>query len=381
MRARVATAALALAFAAVAVAGAAVAAVQPGEERGISKTVSRAALPGGLALTVEPGSVAVERGALRAPLSLLGRVALPRALKGVEADDSGHIIVTITDSCDQDHAVPLTLADLNARLDDVAAETSAAAQLKAGKPGDAVQTLAPLLARAPIATYGRVVTEPALAALARRPELAKLHAKPKGTAKLVLGKGDVTMAGKGKAPGLLAVSTRHRLIAAIAGPQSRGSCAGDADLLLLDLTGAEVTRLPLYATAEMTTDGDKGCPFARPARPRIAARVAAAQRLLADLGFSPATGEVATISPRGELGMGGYAQFPRAQLRLIRVPEGITVQGKGGELQTAASTDRGQLDAAVYLPDLAVIVVRWLSELKSCAGVDPAGIQVIPVKP
>jgi hypothetical protein len=378
---RASVAAVATAIAAVVVVGAAAAAVQPGEERGLSKTVSRAALPGGLALTVEPGSVAVERGGLRAPLSLLGRVALPRALKGVEADDSGHIIATITDSCDQDHAVTLTLADLNARLDDVAAETVAAAQVEAGRPADAVRTLSPLLARAPIATYARVVTAPALASLVRRPELAKLRGKPTGTAKLALGKGDVTMAGKGTAPGLLAVSTRHRLIAAIAGPRNRGSCAGDADLLLLDLTGAEVTRLPLYATAEKTIDEDKGCPFARPARPKIGARVAAAQRLLADLGFSPAAAEVAAISPRGELGMGGSAQFPRAQLRLTRGPEGITVHGKGGELQIAGSTDGGQLDAALYLPDLAVVVVRWLSELKSCAGVDPAGIQVIPVKP
>jgi hypothetical protein len=274
---------------ATAMAGLAAAAPESGEQRGISKTVSRAPLPGGLVLTVEPGSFAVERGGLRAPLSIPDRSAMPRALKGVDIDpDHGQVIATITDSSDKDHAVTLSIADLNARLDDLAAQAAAAAQLKAGKSADAIQTLAPLLAKSPVATYAHVATDPALAPLLRRPELVRLRERPPGTAKLALGKNDVTMTGKGWMPGAIAVSARHHLIATVDGRRSDGACAGDADLVLADSEGSVVARVPLYAAAEMTTDTAHGCPFARPARPRIAARVAAATRLLADLGFSPA---------------------------------------------------------------------------------------------
>jgi hypothetical protein len=66
-------------------------AAKPAEERGIKKVISRAELPGGLVLEVEPGSLAVRRGALAAPLPVLDRAVSPRALKGVamESDGSG----------------------------------------------------------------------------------------------------------------------------------------------------------------------------------------------------------------------------------------------------------------------------------------------------
>ena len=273
-------------------------------------------------------------------------------------------------ACDKDHAVNLTIAELNARLDDVAAEAAAAAQLKARNPAGAAQTLAPLLTRAPIATYARVATEPALAPLTRRPELAKLRVTPAGTVKLAVGKADVTMTGKGKTQIALAVSTRHRLVATIDGPRSRGNCAGDADLLLLDQTGGEVTRVPLYTVAEMSPESG-GCPFARPARPKITARAAAAQRLLADLGFFPAAGETGTVvtgAPVPPVPPG--ARFPRAQLQLMVGPERVTVLRGSDELGGAANPGANRIDAATYVPELAVVVLRWRGEQESCAAVD-----------
>lgn len=342
----------------------AAAAVQPGEERGISKTVSRAVLPGGLVLTVEPGSVAVERGAVRAPLSLGSRVALPRALKGVDVDDAGHVVATITDSCDEDHAVDLTLGELGARVDDVAAETAAAAQVKAGKPADGMRTLAPLLAKAPIATYARVATDPALAPLLRRPELARLRAPRPGTAKLALGKGDVAIRGKGKGPET-AVSRQHHLVATLDAPSGPTACAGNADLLVVDPSGAEAARLPLYRADEMTTDQAQGCPFVRAARPRIAARVAAAQRVLADLGFSPAAGEAGVITngpgdPR--------AQFPQAKLTLVLGRERARVLVGEDERGAAPSPGVAQIDSATHLAEPGVVVVRWRNRGAACGG-------------
>jgi hypothetical protein len=65
------------------------AAAKPAEERGIKKVISRAELPGGLVLEIEPGSIVVRRGALAAPLPVLGRSVNPRALKGVVMEDGG----------------------------------------------------------------------------------------------------------------------------------------------------------------------------------------------------------------------------------------------------------------------------------------------------
>jgi hypothetical protein len=366
------SAAAAIAIAIALTIGGAVAA--PGEERGIAKTVSRAALPGGLVLTVEPGSVAVERGALRAPLSIADRGAMPRALKGVDVDDAGHVIATITDSCDHDHAVDLTLADLGARLDDLAAEAAAAAQLKAGRPTDAVRTLAPLLAKAPIGTYARVASTPALAPLARRPELARLRSTP-GRAKLTLGKDDVTMTPKAKATATIAASGQHHLLAAVESPSGPSACAGDANLLVFDAAGIEVARLPLYTTEEKTTDRERSCPFVRAARTKIAARVAAAQRFLTDLGFSPAGGEAGTIAPApGD----PQAQFPHAKLTLVLGPDRAWIRAGEDERGSAARPAGAQLAAATLLADPSVVVLRWTSGGEGCGA--RAGTSVIPVR-
>jgi hypothetical protein len=366
------SAALAAVIAIVAASGPATAGLQLGEERGISKTVSRAALPGGLVLTVEPGSIAVERGALRAPLSLGRHAALPRALKGVDVDDAGHVVATITDSCGEDHAINLTIAELDARLDDVAAETAAAAQVKAGKPADAVRTLAPLLGKAPIATYAHVATDPALAPLLRRPELAKLRAPRPGTAKLPLGKGDVTIRGKGTGPGTLAVASQHHLIAILDVASGRAACASDADLLVVDPNGAETARLALYRADEMTTDQAHGCPFVRAARPKISARVAAAQRVLADLGFSPAAGEAGAITN----GPGDpQAQFPQAKLTLVLGSERARILAGEEERGAAPSPGAAQIDAATHLAEPGIVVVRWRNGGAGCGRA--AGILIV----
>ena len=221
--------------------------------------ISRAELPDGLVLEIEPGSVVVRRGALVAPLPVLGRSVSPRALKGVVVEDDGgrsgaaglrgRLIVTIEDSCDQKHEVSLTLANLNARIEnvaalalyrqrkwadaadgfaralaldpglDVAVTNLASAQVRGGKPDAAARTLAPLLAKAPVATYARVVSDPDLAPLLRTPEVAALRAPARGTARLALTKHEVTLRGKlpgaGTGPGAVAVSSKYPLVAAV----------------------------------------------------------------------------------------------------------------------------------------------------------------------
>jgi hypothetical protein len=409
----------------------AAAAAKPAEERGIKKVISRAELPGGLVLAVEPGSVVVRRGALAAPLPVLGRSVNPRALKGVamEADGGaaggrGKLIVTIEDSCDQEHAVSLTLANLNARIEnvaalalyrqrkfvdaadgfaralaldpglDVAVTNLASAQVRAGKPDAAAKTLAPLLAKAPVATYARIASDPDLAPLLKRPEVAALRAQVRGTARLTLTKHEVTLHGSpsGKSPGkkspvaaadpgpgVVAVSSKYALVAAVDDEWSWGSCSGEADLLLLDFAGAEVARLPLFSYAEMTTDESDNCPFRRAAKGKIAARVAAGQRLLGDLGFSPIAGEEGALSTT-EKG-NSRALFARGKLGVVVGRDRIRALRGDEELGATANPGAENIRAATHLADANVVFVRWgRSGREGCEGSDPQGVLVLPLR-
>jgi hypothetical protein len=374
------------ALAAAARAEGAAAAAKPAEERGIKKVISRAELPGGLVLEIEPGSVVVRRGALAAPLPVLGRSVNPRALKGVmmESDGREHdrVIATIEDSCGQEHAISLTLSDLNARVDDVAVTNLAATQVRTRRPDVAARTLAPLLARVPVATYARVASDPVLAPLLRRPEVAALRAPARGTARLTLTKHEVTLAGKssGAGPGTVAVSTRYSLLAAVDDEWSWGTCTGQAELLLVDFGGAEVARLPLFSYAEMTADDGAGCPFRRAAKAKIGARVAAAQRLLADLGFSPAAGEEGAVSTsdRGN----PRALFARAKLGVVLGRDRIRALRGDDELGATANPGAEQIRAATHLADANVVFLRWSrGGREGCEGSDPQGVLVLPLRP
>src|SRR5213075_966796 len=119
---------------------------------------------------------------------------------------------------------------------DVAVTNLASAQVRAGKLDAAARTLAPLLAKAPVATYARVASDPDLAPLLRRPEVAALRAPARGTARLTLTKHDVTLPGKsagksaggGPGPGAVAVSSKYPLLAAVDDEWSSGICTGQA---------------------------------------------------------------------------------------------------------------------------------------------------------
>jgi hypothetical protein len=385
--------------------------------------ISRAELPDGLVLEIEPGSVVVRRGALVAPLSGLGRSVSPRALKGVVMEDDGgrsgaaglrgRLIVTIEDSCDQKHEVSLTLANLNARIEnvaalalyrqrkwadaadgfaralaldpglDVAVTNLASAQVRGGKPDAAARTLAPLLAKAPVATYARVVSDPDLAPLLKTTEVAALRAPARGTARLTLTKHEVNLRGKspgtGTGPGAVAVSSKYPLVAAVDDEWSWGTCTGQADLLLLDFAGVEVARLPLFSYAEMITEGGDHCSFRRAAKAKIGARVAAAQRLLADLGFSPVAGEDGTVSSseRGN----PRALFARAKLGVVVGRDQIRALRGDDELGATANPGAEQIRAATHLADANVVFLRWgRGGRESCEGSDPQGVLVLPLR-
>jgi hypothetical protein len=151
--------------------------------------------------------------------------------------------------------------------------------------------------------------------------------------------------------------------------------------VLFDATGAEVKRLPLFSTSDMTNDEARDCPFKRAAKAKIAGRVAAAQRVLTDLGFAVvAGGEDATVSTT-EKGL-PKASFPRAKLGLVMGTDRVRIL-RGDEERGAAPGVGGQSIVRVdHLPDLSVVVLRWgRGAREGCESLDPTGIQVIPVKP
>ncbi|HMF43943.1 MAG TPA: tetratricopeptide repeat protein [Polyangia bacterium] len=355
----------------------------------------RAALPDGLTLVLSYWRLDVERGKLRAPIEVRADSGLTSFEVRLGPAD-GSVVATITDNCDERHVVNLTIAGLEARLEnaaalalhrqrrwsesaagfaralardptfDVAATNLASAQVMAGKADDAVKTIAPLLARKPVAAYARLVSDPELTPLLGRPEVATLRTPAPGTARLTMTATSVDING-------FAVSSRYRVVAAVHSESSWGVCASTGELVLLDLQGGEVARLPLYST---TADEEHDCPIAKSERPRVAARVAAAQRLLTDLGFSPAgeRGQVDTefASTR--------ARFPRAKIGLVIGQQ--RVRALRGNRELGAAPVRGEhIEAATFLDGYDAIVFEWEREgREGCQGTDPRGIQVLPIK-
>jgi hypothetical protein len=227
------------------------------------------------------------------------------------------------------------------------------------------------------------VSDPDLAPLLRTPEVAALRAPARGTARLALTKHEVTLRGKspgaGAGPGAVAVSSKYPLVAAVDDEWSWGTCTGQADLLLLDFGGAEVARLPLFTYAEMTTEDGDNCPFRRAAKGKIGARVAAAQRLLADLGFSPAAGEEGTVST-SEKG-NPRALFARAKLGVVVGRDRIRVLRGDDELGATANPGAEQIRAATHLADANVVFLRWgRGGREGCEGSDPQGVLVLPFR-
>ena len=148
------------------------------------------------------------------------------------------------------------------------------------------------------------------------------------------------------------------MIATIDDAWSWALCIGEADLVLFDATGAEVKRLPLFSTSDMTNDEARDCPFKRAAKPKLAARVAAAQRVLTDLGFSVVAGGDAGVISTTEKGL-PKASFPRAKLGLVMGTDRVRIL-RGDEERGSAPSAGGQLIVRVdHLPELDVVVLRW----------------------
>jgi hypothetical protein len=356
-------------------------------------------LPGGMQLVIAGGRVNVERGAVRAPLAIDGprdqmvddfdKVVIDAAARKVTIDvtmcnTSGHAVYTL-DALEarlanvealaahhkKDYATAATGFARAAQLDpdfDLAAENLASALALGGKPDQAVAALAPWIAKNPTWVYARVATDPELASLRQHKAIVALRARKPGTATVK----DGTLAG------LVAWSATRRQVAVVHGEGSWGSCNWFAELQVFDVaTGARRATLPLVEWADTSPEcegTDRPVRGLDPAHAKaVTARVAAAQGLLRELGFSPARLEKSV----GDHGSDDL-RLPRAKL-VVRTAD-VTAEVVRAGTVIARGAVLGNVDSAWLVPDAKAIVLgSGRAGSEGCEGSDPTMITVVPL--
>jgi hypothetical protein len=322
------------------------------------------ALPGGRVIASDGGRrVAIRRGATVAWLPV------PFAIESLDEVrlSPGGVEVTVVPACGAG-AVRLTFTfdQLDARLELAAARRRerrdraaaiagyrraialdasldeahvglAARCCRQGRPRDAVAAVAPVLARNPVWLHWRTLVEPGLAALRREPELRALRAAAPGSF-------DVTGFRVGYGGGVVTygVEPRGRYLAAHTGYDwSADRFAQDAVSIIDRRTGAVVAVLPLRLVGGARDE------------------VASVQRALAELGFAPATGEVAMITsldPGRVWPIDNRVTFAIAGVEAIQSPRGVAITGAAIVPVTAPPVP-GPITEARLLPDALVVHV------------------------
>ncbi|MBL8627411.1 MAG: hypothetical protein JNK64_39375 [Myxococcales bacterium] len=322
-------------------------------------------LPGGQVIASDGGRrVAIRRGAT------VAWVPVPFAIEALDEVRSspGGVEVTVAPACGTgDVRLTFTLAQLDARLEVAAARRLerrrpaaaiagyrraivfdasldeahlglARALLRLGRSRDAVAAVAPVLARNPVWLDWRTLVEPGLAALRREPELQALRAVAPGSFDVAgfrvgYGDGGVTYG----------VEPRGRYLAAHTVYDWRAErFAQDAVSIIDRRSGAVAAVLPLRLVGG-TRD-----------------QVASVQRALRELGFSPAAGEVATITsldPGRVWPIDNRLTFARAGVEAIQSRRGVAIAG-AAIVDATAPPVAGPITDARLLPDALVFHVE-----------------------
>ena len=231
-------------------------------------------------------------------------------------------------------------------------------QLTRGNGADAMATLRPFIALAPIAHYAAYLSTPGFAPLLDDPQLAGLRAKAPGSAQV-----------HGVGSRLAAHSATHELFAAIHEVPIGDPCQGarrDVALAILDRSGHTVTSfslLPPQLVEEEWTDRD-----VRTHADEIAARIATANRFLRDLGFEPA-GDVVPFAMNAQGSQ--VARFTKAHLGVaerdgtLRLLKGNRTLGQHHLYRCPhdrfACEYPPTLRWAAWLPSLRVVLLGWES--------------------
>lgn len=341
------------------------------------------------------------------------------------SEDRSQVLVEYEDYCEQTHQVTFSARTLVAHLEnadalaafragrhdqaaagfaraaaldpdfDLAYSNQAAALIAAGKAEDAAAALAPLLARAPVHGYVKVMMEPALAALRDAPALAALRSDAPGSAR-------IDPARFALAGALAAIDPARGRIAAVDVEASWGTCRFESILQIFDAaTGEALAEAPIVTWDDSDPDACDGRGLLPEARGRVSARVEAASRALRDLGFVPVTrsrpssGSEEAHADRTAI----TVPFPASRLTLVigdgtaRVLRAATpVRGKkpGAKPAPGRAPDQTLVERAVphatavgwalHVPEVDAVIYAWQRPgAEGCEGSDPTGIVVLPL--
>jgi tetratricopeptide (TPR) repeat protein len=235
---------------------------------------------------------------------------------------------------------------------EIPAYNLASARTLLGDLDGAIAALASRLASDPVTTYAKISSDPELRPLLARKEVMALRAKAPGTAKL-----------DWKSPSL-AYSPERNMIAVIHDEHSWGASVFWVVLEIYDIkTHKLVASTPIVNGDETPPDCySRGCEIYAKAKPAIANRVKQAETMLAELGFSAATGEAAQAQdgPLSGDHMKRKVYLPTAKLGVVAVDGTARVLRGNTELATATGLHQ-RLDRVVFL-DGPRVFVMWSFE-------------------
>ncbi|HZS41405.1 MAG TPA: hypothetical protein VFF06_31465 [Polyangia bacterium] len=340
-------------------------------------SVKRPPTIAGATIDVKDRRVVAIRGGVRAPLS----TEYAEELRGVEIGGGKAHVTFEGDDCGE-RALDLSAAQIDARLVnaaalvlhrkkkfaeaeggfrkalaldgefELAATNLASAQLAQGRRDQALATLAPFFARHPLAVYARVVGDAELAPLADDPAFAPVKAATPGTARVA---------------GLREPAVSGTRLALIHSESGWLSCASNVSLRLYDTAagGAPILVMPLELVGEQTGGGDlEHCAIKRELRKTHAARAAAADRVLADLGFTPAADVESAPVMHGDDRSIGKARLARFGVVLSDVGRVV----RGDRVLATFSTGLGAAAGSLeWLPSLSTLILSEHSKSEGCA--------------
>lgn len=252
---------------------------------------------------------------------------------------------------------------------DRAARQLAKVRVKLGRADEAVAALASRLAAAPLDEYVRIALDPQLASLVERPALRALRAQSAGTAKLrASSPGGAVLSGAGvaRAPG--------GQLAFVESIGSHGACWQVTSLILRDgKTLARLAAVPLSVSGDHDGDGCSDPQLTPEGAARIAARTAAANQILAALGFVALEGEVMTANEEVRPGV-KRLRFGKSGLGLVLGADGAARLFQGGKLlveHPAGSVGLPTVTEAALVPsERRVFLWRWWSGCEHEEGSD-----------
>jgi hypothetical protein len=353
-------------------------------------------LPNGMRIVRGKGKVA-DHLVFAPPLS--GVVPLPdggvSALDSVRYDRATQkVTISYLTRCEQAASVSLPLSVLEARAENgagmvalgqhryadaaarfaragaleptfyVARTNLASARMRAKDREGALNALGSLVAEAPVWLYAKVLTDPDLAPLIDAPPIAALRARQAGNAKLAEKDRSHLSGYVATAPGLVVAGNEESSWGA--------DCGSNYQLLVFDTKdGRLLTTMSLGGVVE----GESPC---KPT-PGRARDLAAANRLLADLGFMPPVDRETGVTSFDEDRGVGKAYFAQARFGLVQGDKALRLLAGDREL-ARYDVLLGKLSFAQRLPASKVLVVGWERPAREgCEDVDPRGVLVLPL--